>query len=236
MNMKLILVENALTTWNEAPTKAIFNDVVAIKSEGYGRSFNDPLLVIPFDVFDFVGTHVLVYLDDKLVMLYKNVFLHDCKRMNLTFPLHNFVRTGGGEQHKSAYAKFFEEFGSKRIAYNSHLTVSNEAASNPEVLHTCLSVLHALAYHYRQHYAVDYSFMLGTYHAGTHKTFQKMGAKPFAGLGPINLDFYDNREAMIMLCDRNFSQKTIGLAREYESLWQDRTVISADSYKKIKVA
>lgn len=234
--MKLIVVENALTTWNDPKTKSVFNDIVSVKSEGYGRSFNDPLLVIPFDVFDFVGTHVLLYSDDKLVMLYKNVFFHDCKRMNLTFPLHNFVRSGGKDEHKVAYAKFFEEYGSKRITYDSHLTVSNTAAQNPDLLYSCLSILHALAYHSRKHYEVDYSFMLGTFHAGTHKTFQKMGARPFQNLGPINLDFYDNREAMIMLCDGNFSQKTISLANEYASLWNNRIVISADTLEKIRVA
>lgn len=234
--MKLIVVENPLTTWNDPKTKSVFNDIVSVKSEGYGRSFNDPLLVIPFDVFDFVGTHLLLYIDDKLAMLYKSVPLHDCKRMNLTFPLHNIVRAGGGEEHKAAYAKFFEEYGSKHITYDCHLTVSNSTANNPDMLYSCLSILYALVYHSRKHYKVDYSFMLGTFHAGTHKTFQKMGAKPFHNLGPIHLESYANQDVMMMLCDGNFSQKTMSLAAEYAHLWNNRLVISADTLEKIKVA
>ena len=236
MKIKLVILENALTTWNDPETRKIVNDVVALKAEGYGRAFNDPLLVIPLDVFEFVGTHVLLYQDDKLIMGYKNVFFHDCKRMNLDFPLHNFVRSGGGPEHQAAYGKFFEEYGAKRICYDSHLTVSTAAASNPELLYTCLTILHALAYHFRHDYQVDYSFMLGTYFAGTHKTFQKMGAKVFENLGPIKLSFYDKRDALIMLCNKAFSAKTIAIAEEYAWLWNERRVISASTVEKKSAA
>jgi hypothetical protein len=236
MTLKIIILENALTTWNHPQTRSIINSIVELKAEGYSRAFDDPLLVIPLDVFEFVGTHVLLYKDDQLVMGYKNVFYHDCLRMNLDFPLHNAVKSGGGDEHREAYLKFFKEYGGKRICYDSHLTVSNRAAKDPELLYQCLSILYALVYHYRHTYEVDYSFMLGTYFAGTHKTFLKMGAKVFGGLGPINLSFYDKRDALIMFCDKSFSPKATGLALEYQELWNNRTVINASSYEKLKVA
>jgi hypothetical protein len=236
MNYKIVILEIPLTTWQEPETREIANDIVALKSEGYGRAFNDPLLVIPLDVFDFVGNHILLYKDHELVMGYKNVFRHDCQRMNLDFPLDHHIRTGGTDEHKAAYSKFMQEHGDKRIGYDCHLTVSNAASRNPETLYECLSILYALGHHYRYGYKVDYTFMLGTYFAGTHKTFQKMGAKIFSNLGPIHLSSYDKREALIMLCDKSFSSKAISYATKYEHLWKQRKVISANVSDKMKVA
>lgn len=236
MSYKITILENPLTTWNQPETRAIVNDIVALKTEGYGRAFNDPLLVIPLDVFEFVGNHILLYKGDKLVMGYKNVFLHDCQRMNLDFPLNPHVRSGGTEDHKKAYHKFFEDHFQKRICYDCHLTVSNYAARDPETLYDCLAILYALVYHYRHEYSVDYTFMLGTFFAGTHKTFLKMGARKFSELGPINFSTYDKREALIMLCDKSFSDKTIEYSKKYDALWKMRKVINANNKEKLKVA
>lgn len=236
MSYKITILENPLKTWNQLETRAIVNEIVAFKTEGYGRAFNDPLLVIPLDVFEFVGNHILLYKHDKLVMGYKNVFLKDCQRMNLDFPLHTHVRSGGTDDHKKDYFKFFEDNAHKQICYDCHLTVSNLTAKDPETLYECLSILYALVYHYRHEYRIDYTFMLGTYFAGTHKTFQKMGAKIFSGLGPIHFSTYDKREALIMLCDKSFSAKTLEYSKKYEALWKLRRVISVDTKEKMKVA
>ncbi|HXH73938.1 MAG TPA: hypothetical protein VNJ08_03170 [Bacteriovoracaceae bacterium] len=236
MKLSIVILENALTTWNQPQTRKIVNDVVALKAEGYGRAFKDPLLVIPLDVFEFVGTHILLYRGETLIMGYKTVSLADCLKMNLTFPMQNVVNSPGAEAHKVAYNKFVSEFELKCIHYDCHLTVSDQAAKNPDLLYECLSILYALVYHYRQDYQVDYSFMLGTFFAGTHKTFLKMGTKIFCDLGPINLSFYDKREALIMLCDRSFSAKSIELALKYEYLWKERSLINGPSYEKSKVA
>lgn len=236
MTYKITVLENPLTTWHQQETRDTVNEIVKLKTEGYGRAFNDPLLVIPLDVFEFVGNHILLYHEDKLVMAYKSVFYHDCKRMNLDFPLHNFVKSGGEDQHRDHYFKFFEENNNKKICYDSHLTVGNEVAKNPELLYECLSILYALAFHYRTSKKIDYTFMLGTYFAGTHKTFQKMGAKSFCNLGPIKLSFYDKRDALIMLCDRNFSQRTIELAKLYEALWNKKKIINATNEENEKAA
>ena len=236
MSYKITILENPLTTWHEPETRAIVNDIVSLKTEGYGRAFNDPLLVIPLDVFEFVGNHILLYKDDKLIMGYKNVFFQDCLKMNLDFPLNGPIRSGGSEEHKSAYSQFFEDNAQKQICYDCHLTVSNVAAKDPELQYECLSILFALVYNYRHDYKVDFTFMLGTYFAGTHKTFQKMGAKIFSGLGPISLSSYDKREALIMLCDKSFTQKTIEYSKKYDGLWKMRKVINADFYGYKKVA
>lgn len=227
MKYKITVLENPLTTWHQQETRETLNEIVKLKAEGYGRAFKDPLLVIPLDVFEFVGNHILLYHEEKLVMAYKSVFYHDCLRMNLDFPLHNFVKSGGGEEHRHHYFNFFESNKNKKICYDSHLTVSNDIAKNPELLYECLSILYALVFHYRTSNQVDYAFMLGTYFAGTHKTFQKMGAKSFCNLGPIKLSFYDKRDALIMLCDRSFSHKTIELAKQYEKIWNERKMINA---------
>jgi len=147
--------------------------------------------------------------------------------MNLDFPLNGPVRTGGSDEHRKAYHDFLKESGNKKISYDCHLTVSNEVASNPELLYECLSILYAQVYFYRVENKIDFTFMLGTYFAGTHKTFQKMGAKIFFNLGPIKLSSYDKRDALIMLCDKNFSNKTIEYSKKYESLWKTRQIISA---------
>ena len=236
MSYKITILENPLTTWHEPETRTIVNDIVSLKTEGYGRAFNDPLLVIPLDVFEFVGNHILLYKDDKLIMGYKNVFYQDCLKMNLDFPLHHPIRSGGSVDHKSAYFKFFEDNAQKRICYDCHLTVGNSVSKDPETLYECLSILYALAYNYRHTYGVDFTFMLGTYFAGTHKTFQKMGAKIFSDLGPIHLSAYDKREALIMLCDNSFSAKTIEYSKRYNLLWSQRRVISANTAEKMKVA
>lgn len=236
MSYKITVLENPLTTWNQSETRSIVNDIVALKTEGYGRAFHDPLLVIPLDVFEFVGNHILLYKDDKLVMGYKNVFLHDCQRMNLDFPLNNPVRFGGSESHQNAYFEFLKENSDKRICYDCHLTVSNQVAQDPEVLYECLSILYALVYNYRHEYSIDYTFMLGTYFAGTHKTFQKMGAKIFSDLGPIHLSSYDKREALIMLCDKNFSSRTLEYVKKYDGLWKARKLINANVSEKRQVA
>lgn len=236
MTFKLIILENALTTWDQSETREVVCDLVALKTEGYGRAFNDPLLVIPLDVFEFVGNHVLLYKDDELVMGYKSVFLHDCLKMNLDFPLNNAVKNCGSEDHKAAYNEFFGTNKNNTIAYDCHLTVSNRVSKNPELLYECLSILHALAFHYRHEYEVDFTFMLGTYFAGTQKTFQKMGAKAFSGLGSITLATYDKREALIMLCDKNFSAKTTEFAGIYESLWRSRKVINVKYLEKKNAA
>jgi hypothetical protein len=236
MNYNIVILENPLLTWHEPQTRAIANDIVAMKVEGYGRAFNDPLLVIPLDVFDFVGNHILLFKDNKLVMGYKNVFLHDCQRMNLEFPLNQHVRSGGTEEHKKAYAEFFQVHSKRRVCYDCHLTVSNGVSKNPETLYECLSILYALVFHYRHEYRVDFTFMLGTFFAGTHKTFQKMGSKVFGGLGPIHFSSYDQREALIMLCDKSFSVKAQYYSKKYAPLWENRTVINANSYVKSNVA
>jgi len=235
-NFRIVILENPLTTWKNTRTRQIVNEIVSLKSEGYGRAFNDPLLVIPLDVFEFVGNHILLYKDDKLIMGYKNVSYHDCLRMNLDFPLNGPVRTGGSDEHKKAYHDFFTENGNKKISYDCHLTVSNEVASNPELLYECLSILYAQVYFYRIENKIDFTFMLGTYFAGTHKTFQKMGAKIFSNLGPIKLSSFDKRDALIMLCDKNFSNKTIEFSKKYENLWKMRQIISADEYSSDIVA
>ena len=236
MNYKIIILENPLTTWNQPETRAIVNDIVALKIEGYGRAFNDPFLVIPLDVFEFVGNHILLYEDGKLIMGYKNVALQDWQRMNLDFPLHPHVRSGGTEDHKNTYFKFLNDNNQKRICYDCHLTVSNAIAKNPDKLYECLSILYALVYHYRREYQIDYTFMLGTYFAGTHKTFQKMGAKIFSDLGPIHFSTYDKREALIMLCDNTFSAKTLEYAKTYDVLWRLRRVINVNAFEEMKVA
>ncbi len=235
-NFKIVILENPLTTWNSPKTRLIVNDIVSLKAEGYGRAFNDPLLVIPLDVFEFVGNHILLYKDDKLIMGYKNVSYQDCLRMNLDFPLNAPIRTGGSDEHKKAYHDFFQENGNKKISYDCHLTVSNEASSDPETLYEALSILHALAVHHRFTEKIDFTFMLGTYFAGTHKTFQKMGSVIFQGLPAIHLSTYDKREALIMLCNRNFSKKTLELAQKYERLWKLRRVISSGKTNELNVA
>lgn len=236
MSFQITILENPLTTWSENQTREILNDVVSLKTEGYGRAFNDPLLVIPLDVFEFVGHHILVYYDNKLVMGYKSVSYQSCQRMNLNFPLHQFVSSGGTPEHQKAYSEFFQTKTDKNIHYDCHLTVSNDVAKNPELLYECLSILYSLVYHYRNYHQIDYTFMLGTYFAGTHKTFQKMGAKAFAELGSIYFSVYDKRQALIMLCDRNFSGKCIDLAQKYQGLWQGRKVINANTYDRLRVA
>jgi hypothetical protein len=235
-NFKIVILENPLTTWNLPKTRQIVNEIVSLKSEGYGRAFNDPLLVIPLDVFEFVGNHILLYKNDKLIMGYKNVSYHDCLRMNLDFPLNGPIRTGGTDEHKKAYHDFFLEHANKKISYDCHLTVSNETSTDPETLYESLSILHALAVHYRHTEEIDFTFMLGTYFAGTHKTFQKMGSVIFEGLPAIHLSTYDKREALIMLCNRSFSKKTLELAQKYEYLWKMREVISSTSTNELNVA
>lgn len=229
MSFKIVVLENALTTWDQPETRLLLNDIVTLKVEGYGRAFNDPLLVIPLDVFEFVGTHILLYHNDKLVMGYKTVFLHDCKKMNLEFPLEKHIRSGGQDIHREKYFDFMEKNADKRIAYDCHLTVSDSTAKNPELLHQCLSILYAMVYHTRHTYNADFSFMIGTYFAGTHKTFAKMGTKIFHNLGPIVFSAYDKREALVMICDKSFSLKAIELAREYLPLWENRKVINAST-------
>lgn len=235
-NFKIVILENPLTTWKNTRTRQIVNEIVSLKSEGYGRAFNDPLLVIPLDVFEFVGNHILLYKDDKLIMGYKNVSYHDCLKMNLDFPLNGPVRTGGSDEHRKAYHDFLKENGNKKISYDCHLTVSNDTSSDPETLYESLSILHALAVHYRFTENIDYTFMLGTYFAGTHKTFQKMGSVIFEGLPAIHLSSYDKREALIMLCSRNFSKKTLELAQKYEYLWKMREIISSRSINEVNAA
>jgi hypothetical protein len=236
MSYHLKILENALTTWDNPETRNLIGDIVALKTEGYGRAFNDPLLVIPLDVFEFVGTHILLYKDDKLVMGYKSVSLRDCERMNLDFPLNGPVRSSGSDEHQSAYFDFLQKNKEKNISYDCHLTVSNRVAADSKLLYECLSILYSLVYYFRYEYCIDYTFMLGTFFAGTHKTFQKMGAKIFSGLGPIRLSTYDKREALIMLCDKNFSAKTIEFSKLYEAIWKSRVVVSANTASKEKAA
>lgn len=236
MNYKLIIIENPLATWNSSQTRHLINEVVALKAEGYGRAFQDPFLVIPLDVFDFVGTHLLLFHDDKLVMAYKSVLNLNCKKMNLDFPLNSIVRRNGSEIHQKEYFSFIEQNPNSKIAYDCHLTVSNEAALNPEMLYDSLSILYALVYHYRNDFEIDYTFMLGTHFAGTHKTFLKMGSRNFANLSPIKLNTYDNRDAQIMICNRSFSIKAKEYALKWKSIWDGKEVISATSYQILKSA
>jgi len=236
MNYKLLIIENPLSTWNSQKTRHLLNDVVSLKAEGYGRAFQDPFLVIPLDVFDFVGTHVLLFCNGELVMAYKTVLNSQCQRMNLDFPLNSIVRRCGTQTHQNEYFSFYEHNKHLRMAYDCHLTVNNKAASNPEILYESLSILHALAYHYRHDYGIDYSFMLGTHFAGTHKTFLKMGAKNFADLPPFRLNTYDQRDAQIMLCNKSFSLRTKEYALKWKNLWETKEVITEVVAPKEKIA
>lgn len=236
MSYQIKILKNPLLSWAQAETQQTLLEIVSFKTEGYGRKFEDKLKVIPLDVFEFVGTHILLYRHGKIVLGYKSVLRSDCARMNLAFPPDAILAGSGSADHLTAYQEFMAEHGEKRIAYDSHLTVSNEAAGDPELLYECLEILFALVYFQRHEETVDYTFMNGAIFAGTHKTFQKMGSKPFAGLGPIVVSGYDKREAYVMLCNKNFSEKSIRLAEKYRSLWLTRTVISAESEKLGEVA
>jgi hypothetical protein len=236
MSFHIKILKNPLLTWANPETQKTLLEIVSFKTEGYGRKFEDQLKVIPLDVFEFVGTHILLYLDGKIVLGYKSVLRSDCSRMNLGFPPYSIIAGGGTAEHLSAYKTFLELHGEKKLAYDSHLTVSNAAAANPELLYECLEILFALVFHQRHEEAVDFTFMNGAIFAGTHKTFQKMGSKPFAGLGPITVSGYDKREAYVMLCEKKFSEKSIRLAEKYRGLWLARTVISEEAQKLGDVA
>jgi hypothetical protein len=236
MSYRLILLENPLSTWQQKNTRHLLNEVVALKAEGYGRAFQDPFLVIPLDVFDFVGTHLLLFHDDKLAMAYKTVLNLNCQRMNLDFPLHSIVKRCGEQIHQETYFNFFNQYKNLRIAYDCHLTVSNFVANSPEALYDCLSILYALVYYYRFDFQIDYTFMLGTHLAGTHKTFLKMGSKNFADLGPIKLNTYDNRDAQIMICDKNFSIKAKEYALKWKFIWENKKIINAAEFRLLKTA
>src|SRR5262245_22203055 len=103
-DLRLLVLDCPLQTWNDEGVRDLFGEVVALKKLGFSVFYRDN--VLPVDTTDFVGRHYLscikVTHGFQVVAAFRAVDLERCRSFNLAFPALSLTAAANAPLHCEA--------------------------------------------------------------------------------------------------------------------------------------
>ena len=230
--LKIATIESPIGIWENKELQKFMTPLIAMKMKGYEEGFAQKDLVAPLDTTDFIGNHVMVYMEQKEkiipLLAYKNCSLKRCEQFNIPFPIVSSISLCNSEEHSKSLNDFLNEKSKQgqNIAYDCSLTINPIIKNDPELSYEVHSILFALGVLFKEENGIDISLMLANLKFQTNKTFKKMGAKPMIigdkELAPVACPQHAYSELQIYVCDNSHSKKAIEMSKKYRSLWLTR--------------
>lgn len=235
-NLKIVVLECPYDTWNVPPTQEIFGKMVSMKIGGYQQ--RHPYGVLPVDTTDFISTHILICEgpgnDLKVLTGYKMISLERCRIHNVQFPMAAIFDAAKAPIHKAAALAIIEDCEANKIPllYTGSWTFHSSIIGNREFVRELHPVFEAMYYFAFKDCGFK-QIMCGCVPSmRTNTLFEKWGhyrvQKDGEQLPPVSVPHLQGDQVVLMHL-REFSDSVIQNAEKWRSLWQNRTVVSAES-------
>jgi hypothetical protein len=234
--LRVVILECPYDVMGHKEVQSLFPKILALKIQGYRSAY--PYGVMPVDMGDFVGTHVVLCeeREEGLVPLmgFKSVNLDRCETFRLQFPAFGLLDGTQLSEHKKAVLEYINRAKSKgeSVGYNGSWTMSPEVRVDRKLAQTIKDMsISFLALYYQ-------TYNIKNVVAAAVVRFKVNELKKFIGFSPIQLGsksletfsspaFFG--EELALMTVEKFSDEINALAKTFETLWNQRLILSQET-------
>jgi len=242
---QIVILDCPYDSIQDVDTQKIFSKFVASKLNGYMKEY--PYGVLPFNVYDLVGT-LLLLCEKKQgselepIMVFKSTSSERCKKFNLPFELFEYFQKPETEAYKNTVTGILESAQKHgvNVGYNSSWTIKKKIRENPELVKLVRDLSVMMITSYYTHYKINEVLIAGVVKFKVDKLLTYIGFEYFQSNGkvlpPISCPFLFGEQTAIMHL-KHFSEEAKALALKYDKLWNSRLTIDITTLdEKTKVA
>lgn len=232
--LRIVLLDCPYDTIDSKITQMLFGRIAALKINGYRREY--PYGVLPVGTLDFIAQH-LVVCEERQGELFpvigmKTITLARCDQFNQRFPAYDLVAGHADDRWERAMHEFIDNAVRRNepVAYASSLTADQAYRTNP-VLKKFLWDVSALLF--IRFFSTE---RIGPVISGSTVRFKVQEMTKFVGHEDLTLNgeplpvmpckpFFG--EPVKLMALRKPPQEALDWAKQLDTLWQSRIVISA---------
>ena len=238
--VRWIELSDPIQQWENPLVRSLFSQIMTVKILGYKPYYSNG--VVPVDTTDFFANHYLIAREKpesdtgfEIISGFREVTLSRVEAHFSPFPLLSLAKSSGSQRHiqlAERFVKNSKELG-RDLAYHSSFTVNPDLRAEQELVK--LSIDHM---HYMMHFVMQRStFEMPVTIAVVDRFNSKiryddqgfMRVSDHEGLLPSIASPFLNGESVSFMSALKLSPLLQRRARECQSLWDDRLVISSEA-------
>lgn len=244
-NFKIVLIRSPYEIMHFPLVSEMFPKIIQLKTSGYRLEYGS--LFLPFDVSDFVASHLL--LCEKMVtgelrpvLGFKSVTLKKCDDHRINFPILNFLDAPHPENAyqktiKSILNQYRERGLEDRIAYNGSFTVSPDLRENKALMKHFWDITFSLLTNYYIEYNIEHVIAIcatkfkihdkkeklgWNYISGEYGTLESYNCKAFFGANLVPMELTDLRS------------KSALPSSKFKAMWEHKIVLDLEHAEDAK--
>lgn len=231
--LKIIELNNFYDCSSSTTAQVAFSKMLNLKFKGYLEEYDNG--VLPADTTDLFATHYIVteQNDEKLdpIMAFKSVSLEKCRHFGQPFSGLKIVHTDSHREGVQEVIDYCDREG-LALTYDSSWTIRPDVRKDRGLTRMLRDVFQAIQI--LSHLDTDprVSMVCGITRFKTEFLFENWGYKKVTrtreDLPPFHHTSLRGEEAFMMVA-RSYRDEAIKVARQYETLWRAREVLSAEN-------
>lgn len=234
-------------SWDDLQVRNIFNEVVAVKKDGYGHNYKN---VLPIETLDFISDHYLVWVevDNKREYIagMKGVSFQKLKQYNLELPCLSLLRTiktvALVSDHLESLQTMLNNYrGSEdKVNYFNGWTIKPQFRGKDELSQLLkLASVASIAFVQEECGYHRLGIGSGMPHLKTDKVFAQMGYSPWqlqgANLPALPSPSYDMKETLFMQ-GTSTPLEYLSQIEFLKPFWEGREILGNEFQKSKKAA
>lgn len=229
-DLKVVVVNSPYDQWSNPIVRELFTNTVGLKINSYGKFY--PMGTIPVDTTDFVGTHLLICIEEfnkiKPIATYRSITWQRCMETCLNFPLQNILETSNALDHLSVLKEIMNnhEKNPSALVYQSGWAIDAQVKENRTLVKDVKDIMTAIVALNSWEEGIKETVGAGSTLVKADKYFASWGASGFSINGTelpnVKMTFYHNVEAKIITIPSSYSSHTHEQANRWKAMWDSR--------------
>lgn len=240
-NLKLIILEDPFSTWENPVTMDLFYKIISLKKSGFGSRFSRNYS--PVDKSDFHATHMCLAeeLNGELKILssFKAINKSTSDYYNMPFPGGTICDSTNSIRHINYLKSFVNECVSNQEDIVYYGTYALNPSLNRDQKKIVLSYIFPILGMYSNYWNINKSILVGSVKTKFNKIISRAGILPISEngieLSPVKIPILDN-ELFSVQVGFKFSELCFEFLEEHNNLWTDRIHISSEADSKLKAS
>lgn len=234
--IRLIVMDCVSEIFDDEKVRHFFSDLIATRLRGYGPEY--PKGVLPLDVEDYIGTHVVACREQDgryiPVMGYKFTTLGRCQEFRRTFPGIVMPRDSEAPEHVAAITRILERAQKRgnEIGYCGSWTIAPETRKDRELTRYLRDLIYTAHYFYQQDYQVPEMICAGSVRLKTDQFEEAFGYRRIREELRVLGEFAQASlwgETVVMLHCQEASALARETAMKHEEVWRSRITYAQEA-------